>query len=262
MKIKSKLRCECVKTPAFSYKGFDIPALDVPTNLINDLNTKEPAYKLAPKSSPLAWRAGLYTVGRDLAMDEADAESLPEPIRQAGSMVYKDCQAREGRGVWHKDGIVFEPEATIKGKVRPGEHYIAARYFINIEGFDKETHEIKTLSSTREERIWVPRGDGNFIVPTKYGAYDPITGMPFETIIDRNEAIKRWTKANLTEKQAKKEISRFYRGSSGTYAVSSGSNDSNGPLCVFVDFKPINVGSTIGSLAISRSAEQSEAPQE
>jgi len=258
---------QIVKIPAFSYRGFDIPAVDMSTDLINDLGISEPAYKLAPKSAPLAWRVGLYTVGRDLELGEADAEALPEPIRQAGSMIYKDCQARtepgKGSGVWHKDGILIEgTDSTIRGSVRPGKDYLAARFFKNTEGFEERdgTWQIKTSPQTREERVWVPNGGGNFIVPTMDGAYNPITGLPFETIENRSKAVKRWIDAGLTPEEADKEISRFYR-NQGTRAVYSWSYVDDGPLAVDVNDGPGGRGSIAGSFALSRSAERSEAPQ-
>jgi len=252
---------QVLQTPAFTYRGFDIPALDVPGELIDNLGTAEPAYKLAPKSAPLAWRVGLYMVGRDLELGEDDAETLPEPVRQAGRMAYEDCQARRGRGAWHKDGILFEPEATIRGSVRPGKDYFAARFFRDIEGFEQtdDGWKIKPSPDTRESRIWVPYGSGHFIVPTGDGAYNPITGTPFETIKDRDRAINRWLDAGLTEEQAEAELSRFYRGSN-VNAVSSWSFGSNGPLCVSLGGGPWDGDSSNGSFAVSSSAERSEAP--
>lgn len=252
---------QIVKIPAFSYRGFDIPAVDMSTDLINDLGTSEPAYKLAPKSAPLAWRVGLYMVGRDLELGEAYAEALPEPIRQAGSMVYKDCQARKGRGVWHKDGVLIEgTDATIKGNTRPGKDYLAARFFKDIDGFEEKDGiwQIKPSPQTREERVWVPKGGGSFIVPTMDGAYNPITGLPFETIESRDNAVNRWIDAGLSPEEADNEVSRFYR-DSGTHAVLSWSFDYYGPLCVSVFSEPGGRDSSFGSSALSRSAERSEA---
>ena len=254
---------QIVKIPAFSYRGFELPALDMSTELINDLGTNEPAYKLALKSAPLACRVALYTVGRDLELGEADAEALPEPVRQAGSMVYKDCQARKGRGAWHKDGIFIEgTDATIRGSVRPGKDYLAARFFKGIDGFEEKdgVWQIKPSPQTREERVWVPNGGGRFIVPTMDGAYNPITGLPFETIDSRNKAVKRWVDAGLTPEEAENEISRFYR-NLGTRAVDSWSCDDDGPLAVVVSDVPGGRYSYMGSFALSRSAERSEAPQ-
>lgn len=253
---------DIVKTPAFTYRGFNIPSLEVPAQLIDDLNTGEPAYKLAPKSTPLSWTVGLYMVGRDLMLGESDAEALPEPIREAGKMVYTKAQAREGEGIWHKDAVLIEPGAGIKGSVRPGNDYVAARFFKGIEGFEKtdDGWKINPTPDTEESRIWVPYGDGRFIVPTSDGAYNPITGTPFETIADREKAIKIWADAELTEKQAGREVSRFYRGN-GVHAVYSWSSDSSGPLCVLLDNVPRFRGSNAGSSALSRSAERSEAPK-
>jgi len=256
---------QSLKTPAFSYRGFDIPALDISADIIADLGTSEPAYKLAPKSAPLAWRVGLYMVGRDLVLDEEDAKSLPEPVRQAGAMVYGDCHARtepgKGSGAWHKDGILFEPGTSIKGSMRPGDDHIAARYFIDIEGFDEKTGDIKPFPHTREERIWVPYGDGRFIVPTRDGAYDPVTGIPLETIADSKKAIKRWVDTGLTQEQAEAELSKFYRSGSGIRAVLSWSGGGSGSLCVIARSEHRGRYSYIGSFAASRSAERSEAPK-
>ena len=246
--------------PGFAYRGFDVPAIGMPACLVDDLGTGEPAYKLAPKSSPLSWRVALYTVGRDLSLGVGYAESLPTPVREAGRLVYSDAQERKDSGVWHKDGAYILPRSDAsKGMLQPKDDgFVLARYFRDVEGFeDKDGWEIIPSPNTREELVWLPFGDGSFVVPTMDGAYNPITGTPIETIRDRKEAVKRWIKADLTEEQAEKEISSFYRRSEGTAAVGSWSDGLSGPLCVGLDGGPGFRYASVGSFPASRSAERS-----
>ena len=268
MAVKKTSVQETLKFPGFTYMGFDIPGLEIPTSLIDDLGPGEPAYKLVPKSIPLAWRVGLYLVGRDLSLGIEDAEYLPEPVKKAGKLVYQDTQKRKGRGGWHKDGVLFLPKSeTPKGMWQMKDPYVLAKHFKDIEGFEEKDGEwkIKSLPDTREEYVWLPEGDGNFVVPpTKHEItpYHPITGTPFETIENREKAIKRWTDAGLTEEQAKKEVSRFYRrNSAGLAAVFSWSFGSDGPLGVLLDSGPRSWDPDVGSFPASRSAERSEAPK-
>ena len=260
------LTSEAVEIPAFRYRGFDIPALDVPEDLIANLGTSEPAHLLAPKSPPLAWRVGLYVVGRDLSLDEEDAEMLPEPVRQAGRVVYDDCQARtepgKGSGTWHRDAVLFEPGTSIKGNTRPGKDYVAARILTDLEGFEEISGEwvIKASPDTKESRMWVPLGSGHFIVPTGDGAYDRETGIPNEVISNKSKAIKRWTEAGLTDEQAGRELTRFYSGD-GLRAVRSWSYDDNGPLCILLGVVGWSRDSYFGLFTASSSAEPSEAPK-
>lgn len=252
------------KIPGFTYREFDVPAIGMLAPLIGDLGTGEPAYKLAPKSTPLSWRVALYTVGKDLSLGIEDAESLPTPVKEAGRLVYSDAQARQGRGCWHKDGVYILPRSdTPKGMRQPeDDNFVLARYFKDIESFeDKDGWKINPSPNTREELVWLPFGDGSLVVPTMDGAYNPVTGTPFETIIDRKEAVKRWVSAGLTEEQTEKELSRFYKRSEGTAAVSSWSSDAGGPMCVFLGDMPDSGYDDLGSFPASRAAERREAPK-
>ena len=253
-----------VEIPGFTYRGFDVPALGMSTALIDDLGTAEPAYKLAPKSTPLSWRVTLYTVGKDLSLGIEGAESLPTPVKEAGRLVYSDAQARQGRGCWHRDGVYILPRSDApKGMRQPeDDNFVLARYFKDIEGFeDKHGWKINPSPNTREELVWLPFGDGGFVVPTMDGAYNPVTGTPCETVKDRMEAVKRWVSAGLTEEQARKELSRFYRRSEGTTAVYSWSGDYNGALSVSLVSAPDDGYISLGSSPASRAAERSEAPK-
>ena len=254
-----------VKFPGFAYRGFDIPALEMPASLIENLGTNKQAYELVPNSTPLAWRVALYSVGRDVALGEKEAEYLPESVRQAGSLVYNDAQERKGRGGWHKDGVLYLPRTeTPKGMTQPkDENYVLARYFRDIAGFERkgDVWTIKPSPETREELIWIPEGDGAFAVPIRDGVYHPVTGTAFETLKSRDAAVKRWIEAGLTKDQAEKELSRNYRRSSGVAAVWSYSGDGDGPLYVDLDNGPWDRYSLLGSFPASRSAERSEAPK-
>jgi len=255
-----------VKLPGFRYGGFDVPGLELSASLTNDLGTSEQAYKLAPKSAPLSWKVGLYMVGRDLEIGSEEAEALPGPVKEAGRMVYSDCQKRKIEGAWHKDGVLFVPRSQApKGMLQPNDdNYALARYFKDIEGFEEKSDawKVKPSAQTEESLVWVPKGGGSYVVPTMDGSYNPVTGTPFETVENRKEAVKRWEKAGLSPEQAEKEISRFYRADLGTRAVGSWSDDNYGPLCVYLYDGPWSGGSSVGSFAASRSAERSsEAPK-
>jgi len=249
--------------PSASYRGIDIPGSKILKTLYSDFGTSEEAYNLAPKSSPLSLKAGLYLIGRDLAYGIGDADSLPEPVKEAGRLVYEYAQQRKGRGVCHKDGVIIELNATIPGNIRPGEDYVVGIYFQNIRGFKKKgdgSWDIDTLPETREEKIWLPEGGGSFIVPTRYGSNNRL-GLPDETIEDENEAIKRWVDAGFTEEQARKELSRFYKRNQGTAAVLSWSDNRDGPLGVYLVGEPDRRSSGVGSFPASSPAERSEAPK-
>ena len=128
-----------IKIPGFAYRGFEVPALEMPIDIISNLGTSEPAYKLAPNSTPLAWRVALYSVGRDEALGEEYVEMLPTSVREAGRLVYFDAQERRAGGGWHKDGVLYlSRDQTPKGMRQPkDEGYVLAKYFKDIEGFNE-----------------------------------------------------------------------------------------------------------------------------
>jgi len=253
---------KALKVPGFSYRGFAVPNLTLGAELIDNLGTGEPAYKLAPKSAPLSDRVALYIVGRDLAIEEPLASDLPDSVKEAGRLVYEGCQARQGRGCWHKDGVLYlRSDENHKGATVPSG-FVPAKYFKDIIGFNQEgdAWKINPSPQTEEFNVFLPESDA-FIVPTMDGAYNPLTGTPFETIKDRSKAIKRWLDADLTEEQAEKELSRFYRRNEGTAAVYSWSDANDGPLCVDLDHGPGDRCTYLGSFPASRAAERSEAPK-
>jgi len=199
-----------LKVPGFSYRGFVVPGMTLGIELINNLDTGEPACKLAPKSAPLSDRVALYIVGRDLAMKEPLAKKLPESVKEAGRRVYENCQARQAHGCWHKDGVLSMGSGEKpKGATVPNG-FVPARYFKDIVGFKQEGDSWKIVASpkTKVFKVFLPEGNA-FIVPTKDGLYNPLTGTPFETIKDRDKAIKRWVDAGFTKRQAEKELSKF-----------------------------------------------------
>lgn len=252
-----------LKVPGFSYRNFDMPNLSLGAELIQNLGTSEEAYKLAPKSTPLAWRIALYTVGRDLEIGEPLADELPESVKEAGRLVYKDAHDRKARnasGCWHKEAIKFLPMSEKPRGVFAPEGYALARHFRDAI-FVKEGNIYRIQPSEKDPEgalKLIPKGGGSFIVPTKYEIYDP-DGMPEATEADMEKAVRMWVNWGLTEKQARNELSRFYRMNESTAAVGSWSGDYDGPLCVNLDFVPGCRYSVIGSFAASSSAERSEA---
>jgi hypothetical protein len=260
-----------LKIPGFKYRGFDIPGSELSPSLIDNLGTSDWAYAIAPKSVPLAWKVGLYMVGRDLDLlprychlrFSKETKELPEPVKEAGRVVYSHCHQREEGGVWHKDGVLIVPRSEApKGILQPkDDNYTLARYFKDIDSFEEKNGvwTIKPSAQTEETLVWLPRGfesagiptfdTDSYIVPTMDGAYNPITGTPFETIVDRTRAIKRWVKAGLSEQQAEKELSVFYKSDhnidlhpleeyTSIRAVYSWSSSDGGPLCIGIDYTP------------------------
>jgi hypothetical protein len=129
---------KALKVPGFSYRGFAVPNLTLGAELIDNLGPGEPAYKLAPKSAPLSDRVALYVVGRDLAIEEPLANDLPDSVKEAGRQVYADCQARQGRGCWHKDGVLYlRADEKPKGATMPNG-FVPAKYFKDIAGFKED----------------------------------------------------------------------------------------------------------------------------
>ncbi len=240
-----------IKFPGFAYSGFDVPALEMSESLIEGLGTNKKAYELATDSMPLVWRVALYTVGRDLAWG-VDV-NLPQPVKDAATLVYADAQGRKGRGGWHKDGILYlSRDQAPKGMRQPEDKdYVLAKYFIDIGGFEQKDDKwkIKTSPTTREEFVWLPKGGGAYAVPTCDGVYNHLTGTPIETIEDSEKAIKRWMETGLTEEQALKELSRNYRKDSGIAVVGSWSDACSGPLCVDLDSGPWRRDTLIGSFS-------------
>lgn len=247
--------------PRFSYRGFDVPAIGLPDSLIDDLGTYKPAYELAPKSIPLAWRVAFYTIGGDLSLGIESANSLPDAVKEVGGLVYS---ASEREGGWHKDGVSILPRSDApKGMLQPnGEGFVLARYFKDIAGFEKKNGgwEVKPSANTNESLVWLPQGMGH-VVPTRDGVYNPVTGTPFETITirDRIGALKRWVSESLTEKQAAKQMSEFYRmNEESTFAVGSWAGSTSYlllgdvPLLISLGCEPSAYYSNIGSFPAIR----------
>src|SRR3989339_806297 len=92
--------------PGFEYRGFSVPAIELQKELHGYLNTTNPAHELSPKSVPTAWKVALYHVGRDLSYGFDGVEKLPETVKQAGTLIYADCQAKRGIWDWHKDAAI------------------------------------------------------------------------------------------------------------------------------------------------------------
>ncbi len=243
--------------PSFKYGVFERPAGSVNLSLYRDIGTGEPSSVLAPRSSPLADKVAFYVIGRDLALGLEQAEALPEPVKRIGRAVYEDCQKRRRgedswQGTWHKDAVLIEPEATIPGNPKPGEDYVAARYFQNITGFTEDGSDVVATPQTVEERLWLPQGGGKYMFPdvgqnTRYG-------LPQTTTDDLNATIKAWIGADLglTEETAQAELSKFWRGGQGLFAVRFASNPDIGALCVSLSVVPRDGLVYVGSFPLSR----------
>ena len=247
---------QSIRTTGFSYRGIELPALEIDTaskwmgndrvTLLPEYNGgMDPAvYEKANGSCPLVWKVGLYQVGRDLHLGLGDAQALPEDVREAGMLVYSQY-ARAGvyvGGVFHRDAVLFEPGATTGWGPRPGDGFVAARYFRDIKGFEPDGDACKIVPhyDTKELKIWLPPGNGRFIVPTGDGTFHPDAGTPLETLSYRKAAARRWVKMEpgLKTTQANRGLSRFYRADSGVRAVLSGESEKNGPMCILITVEP------------------------
>jgi hypothetical protein len=247
-----------LKTSSFTYAGFDVPALEVPVSLIDDLGTDRPAYELASQSTPLAWKVALYTVGRDLALGVDAARVLPQAARELGRRVYASAHKREAQGTWHKDGVILLPRnARPKGVMLP-DGFVPAKYFKDILGFEEKGNEWEIQPSQKTEEIltYMPRGAGRYVVPTMDGTYNPTTGTPFDTVLNKDVAIRRWLAAGLSEEQAEKELSLFLREEIGTYAVRSWSGSEGGPLGISLGETPDKGDEDTGSFPARRKGER------
>ena len=83
-----------IALPDFRYTGIDNSAHILERQLYNDLGPGEPAYVLSPRSAPASLKVSLYRVGRDLTFGLNDADNLPESVKEAGRLVYEDCEKR------------------------------------------------------------------------------------------------------------------------------------------------------------------------
>jgi hypothetical protein len=259
MDATAQAKTEIVDFPGFKYGVFEIPGGKLCLSLYADVGSNEPACVLATKSSPLADKVAFYTIGRDLALGSEQAEALPQPVKRVAKSVYEDCQARSmqrdsetRQGTWHKDGGFVEgPLETILGNLRPGNGYTVARYFQNIEGFTDRMDVIAT-PETREERLWLPVGDGRrYILPIV--GQNTRFGLPQATTDDFSKAVRAFADAlGVSEEQAKHHVSRFSRVRRGLFAVCSESYSGNGALCVILTYGPLSKNGAYGSFPLSR----------
>jgi hypothetical protein len=247
--------------PAFTYRGFTVPALTLGEDLIASIDSKEPAYKLASLSAPLATRIALYTVGLDGEIGEPSVRNLPEAVREGGTRIYEDARQRKKKNTndpadvpvtcWHKDGVYLLPRSeTPKCMLQPEDpRYVLAKYFKDVDGFEERggIWQIRPTSDTTELFVWLPRGDDCFVVPTKDGVYHPVTGTPFETVLSKNEALKRWMSAGLTKEQAEEGLTRFYRARPSEIAVVDSFSDGySGEFAIEIVAPPSSVDATSG----------------
>ncbi len=252
------LASEKLKLSKFKYAGFEVPSLEMNGGeLYANLQTEKPAYELAPQSIPLAWKTAYFLVGRDLSLGINDfgVESLPDEVKEFGTNIYNECQAKNGRGHWHKDGVrLLGTKATIKGSTRPAGA-IAAEYFTDIQGFDEEGRIIPSKDTHHQnpEKIWVPEGKGRFMIYTRVGLYQP-QGIPFETEENMEDALNSISEAlEISAGKAKELLNRFYRGTKGDHAVGSNSYVHDGALGVGLGSGPRSWYGGVGSFPASRS---------
>ena len=260
MAVSTQVKTEVVKFPGFKYGVFERSEGRVNLSLYSDIGPGESASVLAPRSSPLADKVAFYVIGRDLALGLDQAETLPEPVKRIARNVYADCLARSRKKVpepwqatWHKDAVLIEPSATIPGNSRPGEGYVAAKYFQNIERFTEDESDVVATPQTVEERLWLPQGGGKYMFPDV--GQNTRFGLPQRTG-ELGEVVKAYVNADLglTEEAASREASKFFRGSEGLFAVGSDSSSGGGALCVSLGGGPGYGYVGVGSFPLSRSA--------
>jgi hypothetical protein len=153
----------------------------------------------APRSSPLIWRFGLYRIGRNLQWNLPDVQGLPEKARNAGKLVYSVIQKYRHVmfGAWHSDVVQASGNSMI--------------YLRGIKKFEYADSLLKPVEfEFRKDLENVPRG--GFVVPTEDGEVDPETGIPFETVGERDVAIRRWSeKFRLDPDVAQNDLMYFSR---------------------------------------------------
>ena len=250
-------KVETLNFPGFKYGVFERLAGRVNLSLYSDVGSCEPASVLSPRSSPLADKVAFYVIGRDLVLGVEGAEALPKPVKRIGRAVYDACQKRRRgednwQATWHKDAVLIEPGATIPGNPRPGKDYVASRFFQNIKGFSEDETDVITTSETTEERLWLPVGDGRYVLPTV--GQNTRYGLPQETDGDLDKVVKAWVNVDLglTEETAKAEVAKFFRGDQGLCAVWSDSDHVVGALFVSLLGRPSYGYGYIGSFPLSR----------
>ncbi len=193
--------------PGFLYRGFDVPALNLQAHLYDNLGTSMEAQQIAPLSVPYAWKIGLYLVGRDLSWNEPDVHRLPPVVKEAGRLVYEDCQARLGIGAWHKDGVLYlHNNETPKGRRQPKEGHVLAKYFMGIEKFEKVDGiwRPKPDLETQEFLIDLPTGEWWFVIPPEEGEVYTPAGTPKNTTKNREEALRAMDGYRFNRRTSKK----------------------------------------------------------
>ncbi len=234
--------------PSFSYRGFNVPALNFasPPSFTYEAKTKGDVVLM---SSPLSWRAGLYAVGRDLALGVKAAQNLPESVKRAGKLVYLEAHVEmevcdSGQEYIHNDAVLIVPRSEApKGMLRMREPWMLTRFFTEIDGFKKEGGKIDIIPSpeTRDQYVWLPAN--GYAVPTRDGWQHPV-GTPFETVKSRETAIKNLVdRAGLNPDEAHNEIMRFERGSTHHklnkfFIVNSSSGRIDGPIGIGTWMRP------------------------
>ena len=137
--------------------------------------------------------------------------------------------------------LVFMEKSEVPGHIwHPSdESYSPVWYFSDIEKVENagKGYNIRSKNSTTKTFLWLPPGNGSFIVPTRSGIHDHVTGMPLETVGDRAEAKRRWMLSGLSDIEAEREISCFFREmpEGARYGITcSMSGDESGPLGISI----------------------------
>ncbi len=249
---------ELMEVAGARYGTLALPPITLDRALYSGLGTRDEAHTFVGKTGPLLAKTVLYIVGRDNAnrLNEQSIINLPQSFREAGDLVYAECQERKGRGHWH-DVVEFLPrDQSPKGHSQPQGNCALTRWFTGA----KELKRVNSVWRPVDAEdiifpVWVPVGDEWFAVPTKDGLVDPRTGSYLELVKDREEAVKRYVRSGFTQKQAEKELSRQWgAGEKGIRVVYSYSDGDGGPLYVSFGDGPESGSEYLGSFPASRLA--------
>jgi hypothetical protein len=245
-----------METEPFRHRGFNVPGLLLAEDPVETPESKIEISRLAPYSSPLAWRRGLYEVGRDLSWNEYDAwkkeverhmngknkwdylalmfklaNDLPDSVKRAGRAVYKHAQEprHEEVSIVHRDALMILPIEELPEELKPSMDRsdgkrILGKYFKGIDGFTS-SGEIKKAPDTEVIDMLIPEGYGYYIAPPEdlsLTVSHEWTGIPRDTVEDWYEAVERWKRRGVTQEMAEAEISSLYiRDIPGIYPVIS-----------------------------------------
>jgi hypothetical protein len=196
--------------PKFQYRGRNVPRLLMESAIVSDKKPKAPFDPLL-HSRPLSDILAFYEIERDLECESPwknDANKLPERVK----FVAKKFMDRvRNKWIFAKDAYMILPnsQAPPGMETLPGQDYVLAKYFKSVKGFE-ENHS--PTGSEKEVFVWLPYGPGGcggYVIPTRDGVYNPITGTPFATEFDVWKAQEIWESWGFSKPRW--VISKFYR---------------------------------------------------